>query len=180
MRLIAALPLVLLAACKPPATDDYVERVEIGASQDMPSAPLESPDTEGALWADSDRPLRLVYGKPGETPLLALACERSDNSSSTVRLTRFAPADPQAQALIALIGNGHMTRLPIDAKWNGRFWLWEMELAADDPALEVLTGPRRVELTIPGAGSVALNPSQRPGQLIERCRMPGQAPLPQE
>lgn len=179
MRLIAALPLVLLAACKPPAADDYVERVEIGASQDMPSAPLESPDTDGALWADSDRPLRLVYGKPGETPLLALACERAE-SSSMIRLTRFAPADPQAQALIALIGNGHMTRLPIDAKWNGRFWLWEMELAADDPALDVLTGPRKVELTIPGAGSVNLNPSQRPGQLIEGCRLPEQPLPPQE
>lgn len=167
----AAFGTAFLFSCKPPATDGYVERMPLGEARDAPSAPLASPDTEGAIWADSDRPLRLIYGRPGETPLFALACER-DGDAARIRITRFVAADPKAKALLALIGNGHMERLPVDATWNGRVWLWEGVLEADHPSLEVLTGPRDVEATIPGAGSVVLNPSQRPMRLIEACRQP--------
>ena len=36
----------------------------------------------------------------------------------------------------------------------------------------MLTGNREVEATVPGAGSVILNPSALPGELVERCRAP--------
>lgn len=160
--------LLALAGCKPPATDDYVARVALDTAERHASDPLPSPDTEGALWAPGEGALRILYGKPGEAPLMALACE-DGGEGMRIHFTRFAAADPHAKAILALIGNGHVVRLNVDATWNGRAWLWEGYAAADDPELEVLTGPRRVEATIAGAGSLILNPSQQPRQLIEAC-----------
>lgn len=166
-----ALALVALAGCKPPATDDYVARVALDETQDHASDPLPSPDTEGALWASSGQPGRILYGKPGEAPLLALACE-AGGAANRIHITRFAAADPKAKAILALIGNGHVVRFNVDATWNGRAWLWEGYAAVDDPDLEVLTGPRRIEATIAGAGSVEINPSLAPRRLVEACQTP--------
>ena len=60
-------------------------------------------------------------------------------------------------------------RLWIDAAQEGEAWLWRGTIAADDPRLDVLTGPRSVEATVPGAGSLRLNGSQRPAEFISRC-----------
>lgn len=170
-KLSAMLMLVLLiplSACKPPATDDMADR---GAKPDrlVPSAPIESPVTENAVWADSQQPARILYGQPGERPLLAMSCNRNGEQRE-IQITRFVEADAEASALMAMIGNGHMARMPVEAEWNDRVWLWQGRYAADNPDLDVLSGPRQVELTIPGAGSVILNPSQRPGQLLDQCR----------
>ncbi len=158
-----------LAACKPPASDEYLKRVDLTQAGSFASEPLPSPETEGAIWAESDRTGRILYGIPGSTPLLALACE-SSGKEPLLQLTRFAPADPRAKALMALVGNGHVARIPVDAAWNGSAWLWQGSREARGDTWEVLTGPRSVEATLPGAGTVTLNPSQRPSQLIAQCR----------
>jgi len=168
-RTLALAPLALLAACKPPASDDYVERTRIETPVEGPSEPIDSPDTEGAIWAPAERDTRLLYGKPGERPLFALEC-LSDGMGPEMSYTRFAKADPHAQAILALIGNGHVSRLKIDAAQVGDAWRWEGTVPASDPRLDVLTGAREVEATVPGAGSVILNPSSLPGELVERCR----------
>lgn len=162
--------LLLIAACKPPATDDYVDRAGAASDDAVASDPLPSPDTEGAVWAPSQTEGRIIYGLPGEAPLVALQCVEEDAAPARVRLTRFAPADPEAKAMAALIGNAHVGRIPVDAVWNGSVWLWVGDVAAEDERLETLTGRRAVELTIPGAGSVVLNPDARPARLIARCR----------
>ena len=158
-----------LAACQPPAVDDYLERVSLDDTQAFASPALDSPDVEDALWVPGDGVERLIYGVPGETPAMALACDRTDGVSRIV-FTRFAPADRQALAMMALIGNGHIERVPVDAIYNGRAWLWEGAMDAQSTDLEVLTGPREVELTIPGAGSLILHPSPLPRELVESCR----------
>ena len=168
-RTLALTPLALLAACKPPASDDYVERTRIETPVEGPSEPIDSPDTEGAIWAPAERDTRLLYGKPGERPLFALEC-LSDGKGPEMGYTRFAKADPHAQAILALIGNGHVSRLKIDAAQVGDAWRWEGTVPASDPRLDVLTGAREVEATVPGAGSVILSPSSLPGELVERCR----------
>ncbi|WP_374406137.1 hypothetical protein [Pelagerythrobacter sp.] len=167
-----------LAGCKPPATDDYVARVALDTAQSHPSEPLASPDTEGALWVPGEG-VRILYGKPGEAPLMALACE-DGGEGRRIHITRFAAADPRAKAILALIGNGHVVRLNVDATWNGRAWLWEGYAAADDSRMEVLTGPRRIEATIAGAGSLELNPSQQPRLLVEACLRDPRSPAVQE
>lgn len=169
MRRTAIVVLAGLAACRPPASDDYVERVPLDRARGEQRAPIASPNVDGALWAGGGAPDRILYGKPGEAPLLALTCA-GEGALRRFEITRFVAADPQAKALMALVGNGHIARLKVDAAWNGRAWLWQGSYAPDDPRLEVLTGPREVEATIPGAGTLKLNPSALPGDLVERCR----------
>ena len=166
---IAACLVLALGACQPPASDEYSERSRIAPQADGPSEPITSPDTQGAVWAAADNPDRLLYGKPGERPLFALECQ-DQGGLPLIAFTRFARADAGAKAMLALIGNGHVSRLKIDATERGEVWRWEGAIEAADPALDVLTGPRQVEATVPGAGSLILNPSGAPGELVERCR----------
>lgn len=182
MRALAVLPALGLAACNPPAADDYLARVGV-AERGAPAAPLDTPDTTGAMWAQSPaNARRLLYGKPGKPPLFALECEGS-GAGSKLAYTRFSPADPYAKAVLALIGNGHVSRLKIDAYHvpgvGGGKWLWRGSLPAQSLDFEGLTGGRQVEATVPGAGSLILNPSPLPGELILLCRsqVPPAAPV---
>ncbi|WP_226697153.1 hypothetical protein [Qipengyuania flava] len=177
-RVLALLPLVAVAACKPPASDDYIERTRIEAPAEGPSEPIDSPDTQDAIWAPASENTRLLYGVPGERPLFAVEC-LSDGGEPMLGYTRFARADAHAKAVLALIGNGHVARLKIDAAQVGDVWRWEGAIEAADERLDVLTGNREVEATVPGAGSVILNPSALPGELVERCRALGE-PLGEE
>ena len=174
VRTLAPLFVLALAACKPPASDEYTERTRIVPRAEAPSEPIASPDTEGAVWAATDDADRLLYGKPGERPFFALECT-DQGGLPLVAYTRFAKADAHAKAILALIGNGHVSRLKIDATERGDVWRWEGAVEAEDPALDVLTGTRQVEATVPGAGSLILNPSALPGGLVERCRLQGDA-----
>lgn len=177
-RVLALLPLLTFAACKPPASDDYIERTRIEAPAEGPSEPIDSPDTQDAIWAPATENTRLLYGVPGERPLFAVEC-LSEGGEPMLGYTRFARADAHAKAVLALIGNGHVARLKIDAAQVGDVWRWEGAIEAADERLDVLTGNREVEATVPGAGSVILNPSTLPGELVERCRALGE-PLGQE
>lgn len=170
MRAFAALgPLALLAACGSPAAEDYVARVGV-AARDAPSPPIASPDTKGAVWAPSPASARrLLYGKPGQRVLFALECA-GNTAAPVLTYTRFAAADSHAKAVLALIGNGHVARLKIDAVRDGNAWLWRGSARAEDPAFEGLTGGRQVEATVPGAGSLILNPSPLLADLVLLCR----------
>lgn len=166
---LAASIVLSLSACNPPAAETYVARVPMGA-REAPSAPIVSPDTDGAVWApDARGENRIVYGKPGQALLFALACSL-ERSTPMLRYTRHAAADAHAKAILALIGNGHVVRLKIDATRTGAKWRWEGSTPAYSPDFEVFTGGRQVEATVPGAGSVILNPSPLPGELVTRCR----------
>ena len=177
MRFAVFLPLIAVAACNPPAADDYVARVGV-AGREAPSAPIDSPDTKGAVWAPSaGNPQRLVYGKPGDRVLFALECIDED-AGPLLRYTRFADADPRAKAILALIGNGHVARLKIDATRGSSSWRWQGSEPATSLNFEALTGGRQVEATVPGAGSLILNPSPLPGELILRCRSLAQPAIP--
>ena len=158
-----------LNACKPPPTDADMVAGDM-AAQVGPSEPIDSPDTEGAIWSDSPITTgRIIYGIPGEAPLLALGCgDMGDHPS--ILITRYAPADEGAEAVAAFIGNGHVARIPVYATDidNGSFW--RTEISAFSEELEVLTGTRELAVTIPGGGRLVINPSQLPGAFIEECR----------
>ena len=180
LALFAALPLAL-AACQPPAAERYEERNDPPEPESFASEPQASPDAQGAVWAPSQTPLRLLYGIPGQQPFAAIACEMEGETPS-LRVTRFMRADEGAQALMAMVGNGHKERFAVDAIDNGRAFLWEGTIPLASEKLDVLTGLRRVELTIPGAGTLALNASEAPRNLIESCRLAArkQSPDPEE
>ncbi len=168
--LLALAATTAMTACKPPASDDYLERVDLTEATGTARQPMPSPDTTDAVWADGKTAGRILFGNPGEVPYLALVCETAPTGAQQIRFIRFAAADPQAKALFALVGNGHIARIPVDATWNGRAWLWEGTVPADDPDLEALTGRRTITATLPGAGQLDLRPSPLPGYLIQECR----------
>lgn len=169
MKRLSVLMLAAIAACRPPASDRYVERIELDGPDRGPTVMMASPEVDGAIWAGSGGPERIVFGQPGKAPLLALECA-GDGARRVLSVTRYARTDPRAKGMMALVGNGHVERLKIDAKDTGRGWLWHGNYAPADTRLDALTGVRKLELTIPGAGTLVLEGSPRPGELIERCR----------
>lgn len=167
---LIALPLVALAACKPPPTDAGLDREVPQAAPTFASDPLPSPDTEGAIWAPSTEAQRIIYGVPGQPALIALACIERDGQSEALRITRISPADEGAGALLALIGNGAIGRIEVDATKQGNGFVWQGELPAADTRWEPLNGPRGATATVPGAGMVTLNASRLPEDLLRECR----------
>ncbi|MCZ8368938.1 MAG: hypothetical protein O9293_03045 [Porphyrobacter sp.] len=159
-----------LAGCKPPPTDSAVARVSLLDAASAPSEPLPSPDVTGAGWASTANPLRLVYGVPGQPVLLALGCLEPSSPAARIRITRHAPADEGASALLALIGNGWIGRFPVDAKRVGGKSLWQGEVPATQRELAALKPVREATVTVPGAGLLQLNPSPLPMALVTACR----------
>ncbi|MEO1221565.1 MAG: hypothetical protein AAFY42_09490 [Pseudomonadota bacterium] len=169
MRRFPFIALLALAACKPPPTDADMLRDMPETEPTFASAPLPSPITEGAMWALSQRTEgRLIYGVPGEAALLSLECDTT--ATPTLRLTRTSPADEGAGALLALVGNGHIGRIMVDATEVSGGTYWVGEAAALDEVWEPLAGPRELIATVPGGGTVNIDPSPLPRFLIEACR----------
>ena len=177
---LIGLSFLALAACKPPSTDADMLREMPEAAPSFASDPLPSPETRGALWAPSPQNAqRLLYGIPGDPALVALECLEPQGAAASLQITRLSPADEDAGALLALVGNGHIGRLAVDAEQVGGRIVWRGELLAADTAWEPLAGPRQVTLTVPGAGMVTLNPSEVPAAFLAQCRGvadPTQAP----
>ncbi|MEL7188218.1 MAG: hypothetical protein AAGK17_01585 [Pseudomonadota bacterium] len=170
MRLFALTLALSLAACKPPPGDAAMERELPGEEPVFASLPLPSPETEGAIWAPSQKEGRILYGVPQEPALIALEC-LNDGSEPLVQITRMAAADEGAGALLALVGNGAIGRIEVDATKIGTRIEWQGAIAPSDRNIEPLSGPRKVTATIPGAGMVELNPSPLPGLFLEACKI---------
>lgn len=164
-----------LTGCKPPPTDAAVARVSL-LTASGPSAPLPSPDTALAVWAGTADPMRLVYGVPGEPVLMALECLDPATPAARLRITRHAPADNGAGALLALIGNGWIGRFPVDSIEVGGRTIWQGEVSAQLREWNALKPEREATATVPGAGLVKLNPSPLPMALISACREQANAP----
>ncbi|MFN4020004.1 MAG: hypothetical protein ACK4IC_05760 [Erythrobacter sp.] len=178
-RFLALLAAALaLSGCKPPPTDAGSARAANLPVWPGPSRPIASPDTTGAVWAASGGPMRLVYGVPGQPVLLALQCEGAGTPVARLRMTRHAPADRGAGALLALIGNGAIGRFPVDATRVRGQLVWQGEFPALAAGWDAFKGPLEATATVPGAGLVRLNPSPLPFDLVTQCRGAGQPALP--
>lgn len=177
--------LTLLSACKPPPSDDTATGHMFRDGPDAPPQPIDSPDSEAAFWANGSQgtggvETRIIYGQAGKAPLIALKCLVDDTvrpNEARIQITRLSPADTGAKAFFALVGNSHVARIPVDATEITGGHVWQGSILADDPDLAALTGPREITATLPGAGMVTLQPSERPAQLVNLCRMLA-APLP--
>ena len=113
-RMRRASPLVLLAvlaACKPPASDDYVERTRIDTPVEGPTEPIDSSDTEGAIWAPAAEGARLLYGKPGARPPFPTVCV-TDGSDPILSHTLFPRAAPDPQPLLPPVSRPNPTLPP--------------------------------------------------------------------
>jgi hypothetical protein len=178
LALAALAGLTGLAGCKPPPTDSAAARVSLIAPAEGPSEPIASPDVTGAVWAATANPLRLVYGIPGQPVLLALECLDPKGAEARLTITRHAAADPGASAILALIGNGQIARIPVDAASLKGQRVWEGEAPALIPEWDALKPEREATVTVPGAGLVKLNPSPLPMALVTECRGAPEPPPP--
>jgi hypothetical protein len=176
VKKLAAFSVLLVTACKPPPTDADMNRDMPQAAPTFASAPLPSPETEGAMWARASNQSggqngpRLIYGIPGSPALIALECTGDEGELAALQITRLSPADEGAGALLALVGNGHIGRIEVaQTEVTGRP-VWQGSAPAANIVWEPLAGPRQLTVTVPGAGMVTMNPSALPAQLIESCR----------
>lgn len=177
---LAALALAgALAGCSPPQSDAAVARVSLDDAASGPSEPIPSPDTTGAIWAESAAPNRLVYGVPGQAVLVSLACSAAGTPKARLTITRHAPADEGAGALLALIGNRMIARIAVDATELGGKRVWRGEAPASLPQWDALADPIDATVTVPGAGLVRLHASPLPIELVTACRgVPPEVPIP--
>lgn len=122
--------------------------------------------------------MRLVYGVPGQPVLVSLECLGAATPAAQLRITRHAPADKGAGALLALIGNRMVARIAVDATPQGARMIWQGQAAAALPAWEALADPVDATVTVPGAGLVRLNAGPLPIALVRTCRGPDLPALP--
>lgn len=137
-----------------------------------------SPDSNGALWRTAANGREIAFGKPADMDYLSLSCRLSADAPPQLGIIRHAQSQPGAKALFAVMGNGMISRLNLDAALLDDGWRWEGIYPASAPELEVFTGPRDIVATLPGAGRLEIAGSALPREFIEWCRRNGEA-LPQ-
>jgi hypothetical protein len=173
VRAAALLPICLiLAACDHAETPVDAQRVSLDEARGGVREPLASPDTKNARWTVAPNGQAVAFGNAGKRPFLSLACRVKDDPP-TMRVIRHAEARPGEKALFPVLGNGTISRFKADAALEDDEWRWQAVVPANDPLLEVFTGAREIEATLPGAGSVIIAGSRVPGEFISWCRRGG-------
>ena len=174
---MARLPLIVatllpLVACDRAEEPVDPQRISLDAARGEAREPLASPDTDDARWTVAPNGQAVAFGNAGERPFLSLACRVKDDPP-TIRVIRHAEARPGEKALFPVIGNGTISRFKADAALEDDEWRWQAVVPADDALLEVFTGAREIEATLPGAGSLIISGSRVPGEFIAWCRRGG-------
>jgi len=169
LLLVILLPLV---ACDRAPEPVDAQRVSLDEARGGAREPLASPDTENARWTVAPNGQAIAFGNAGARPFLSLACRVKDDPP-TIRVIRHVEARPGEKALFPVIGNGTISRFKADAALEDDEWRWQAVVPADDALLEVFTGTREIEATLPGAGSVIIAGSRVPGEFISWCRRGG-------
>ena len=156
-----------------------MQRIDLKDAHPKPIVvPMESPDTSAATWNVAASGQAVNFGAAGQPALLSLECRLQSNPPE-LAIVRHAPAKPGLSALFPVIGNGVRSRFLIDAVLHEDAqaetgeWRWEATLPADDPQLDVFTGPRAITATLPGAGMLEIAGSRIPGEFVEWCRKGG-------
>ena len=173
-RRTALIMLLLLTACEREEEPVQAQRFSLDAARHVPPQPLVSPDTVGAGWSVTGSGQAIDFGRPGAAPLLTLACDLR-RTPAQLRIVRNVAARPGQKALLPVIGNGTISRFKVDAALADGEWRWEGALPASDPSLDVFTGPRELEATLPGGGTLLIAGSRIPGEFVNWCRGGGRA-----
>lgn len=172
---LASAPLLALAAC---GSQPQVERIELGGLESSAAISITpSPDITDAGWEVSGDGKSLLFGKTTGTPYLTLACDLTKKAEPRLNVIRHAQSEPGAKALFAVMGNGITSRLKLDAKLLPQGWNWQGSYPANAAEFEVFNGPRDIEATLPGAGTMKLAASPLPREFVQWCRRSGD-PLP--
>lgn len=163
---------LLLSACQGEPEPVEAQKFSLDDARHVPAAPVSSPDTAGAAWSVTKDAQAIDFGHPGADPLLTLACDLK-TTPAQLRIVRHVAARPGEKALLPVIGNGTISRFKVDATLAKGEWRWEGALPAIDPSLDVFTGPRELEATLPGGGTLLIGGSRIPGEFVNWCRAGG-------
>lgn len=155
-----------------PVEDGYPARLAL----DQGPLPIEAapPQPQGGAWSAAGN--GAAFGIPGQPALFTLACTHDAAGAAHLAIGRHTRAEEGAKALLALIGNGRIARLPMDAALPGEAGEWHGSIPATDARLDVLNGGNRIEATLPGGGTLLLPASGEPGRLLEACRASDRTP----
>lgn len=173
MRFAAGVALTLaLAACERPPAPEPTFREDQSATA-LALNPM--PDSEGAQWSIAANGKGIDFGKTAAPPLLSLTCQiGKDGAPPQLTVIRHARSEPGAKALFAVLGNGIVSRLKLDAALaETEGWRWEGRYPASAPELDVFTGPRDIAATLPGGGELHIAGSGLPREFIDWCRHGG-------
>lgn len=174
-RLPVLLILLSAAACQSEPEPVQAQRFSLDEARAKVAEPLGSPDTRGAAWRVSRTGQAIEFGQSGTSPWLTLACGLR-STPATLTIVRHVAARPGQKALLPVLGNGTIARFKVDAALADGEWRWQGTLQASDPQLDVFTGPRELEATLPGGGTLLIAGSRIPGEFVNWCRAGGQAP----
>ncbi|MXO64982.1 hypothetical protein [Altericroceibacterium endophyticum] len=173
MKRAAILAVLALAACgRQDNAPLQAQRISLEKSGAPTEEPLASPDTDNSRWRVADDGRAIHFGAPDGDPMLTLACRLKETPPQLV-IIRHIAAQPGQKALMPVIGNGMISRFKVDASLNEGEWRWEGSFPATDPDLDVFTGRRDLEATLPGGGSLYIGGSPLPGEFVTWCRMGG-------
>ncbi|BBC72238.1 conserved hypothetical protein [Altererythrobacter sp. B11] len=170
-----AIPVTFLAlsACREEAAAPLQpERISLEDARHIAENPLASPNVDGATWSVSPNGQAIHYAKTGEAPFLTLECNLRATPPQ-LHVIRHVTARPGEKALFPVIGNGMISRFKLDATLADGEWRWEGAEPAADPQLDVFTGARELEATLPGGGTLAIAGSRIPGEFVRWCRAGG-------
>lgn len=162
-----------LAACgAEPEAPEQAQRFSLEDARHVPAKPLLSPDTKTASWSVTRNGQAIDFGIGGQPPMLTLACALRETPAQ-LRIIRHVSARPGQKALFPVIGNGMISRFPLDGVLHEGEWRWEGSLPASDTKLDVFAGPREIEATLPGGGTLMIAGSRIPGEFVNWCRAGG-------
>ncbi len=171
------LPLLLaLTACG----ESQVERIDFQEAEGVHAPTLTpSPDSEGANWSLAADGMTIGFGKDPQAPYLSLACELSQDEEPRITVIRHAPADPGAKALFAVLGESLTARLNLDAEIVDGDWQWQGSYPASSPQITAFASDKKLQATLPGAGTIDMPASPLPAEFIAWCSAGGRALEPQ-
>lgn len=147
-------------------------RVELSAVEVPEPKVMESPDTALAIWSVSENGRSISFGNEAEPPMMSLDCLLGEGEPH-MRIIRHADTRPGKSALFPVVGNQIRSRFLVDAALEDGEWRWQGTVPADDPKLDVFTGPRQLLATLPGGGMLNIDGSTIPWQFVTWCRAGG-------
>jgi hypothetical protein len=179
LRHLPALALLTLAACSPTGDQSQAPDNAIRIALPTEPAPLELPpqQPEGAVWSNLANG-GVAFGLPGQPALLEVACTHAGDGTALVRYTRRTRAEAGAKALLAIEGNRHVARVPVDVVKAGDPGEWQGAMPARLETAGAIKGGAEMTATLPGGGALKLPPYPGAGALLDSCRASDAKPAP--
>lgn len=175
-RSLLCLPLIL-AACSPSQKDEQTGAngyVRIPIPTEPAALETAPAQAKGGQWRASGNG-GIEFGVPGQPAMFAVACTHGADGSARLRFVRRTRAEEGARALMAIEGNLHVSRVPMDVVKPGDPGEWAGEIDAHLETAGAIKGGLSMVATLPGGGAIKMPPTSEGGRLLDACRSSGKS-----